>query len=171
MGLRQVGHQIIQADNGEQAIRLCRHEPPELAILDVRMPGLSGIEVARILRDSTSIPFIFLSAFNDAQIVQDAIDAGALGYLVKPIKISLIVPAIEVALTRADERTKLETSNADLLEALKSNRVIDTAIGIIMERHHIARSHAFDAIRGYARTHRLKALRVAEMILNGESPL
>ncbi|MBI5918278.1 MAG: response regulator [Nitrosomonadales bacterium] len=169
LGLSRVGHQVLQADSGLRAVQLCRQEAPDLAILDVRMPGMSGIEVALVLKRDALAPFIFLSAYHDEQIVQDAIAAGALGYLVKPVEISRIVPAIEVALARSDEFTQLEESNANLSDALNRNREVDIAIGLVMERYHLDRARAFETLRGYARNQRSKVLHIAQRLIDGEA--
>ena len=99
MGLRQAGYQVLQVDSGELAVQICKREAPELAILDIRMPGMSGFEVAEILRKKSKTPFIFLSAYSDEESVKSAKELGALGYLVKPVEIKHLVPAIEEGAT------------------------------------------------------------------------
>lgn len=168
LGLRQAGYQVLQVDSGELVIQICRREKPDLAILDMRMPGMSGIEVAEVLRKETQVPFIFLSAFSDEEIVRAAAETGALGYLVKPIEISRLVPAIEVALARAEEFGKLEQDKANLAEALERNRDIDVAIGLVMQRHHLDRAAAFESLRSYARSQRCKITEVAQWLIDGE---
>jgi len=128
MGLRQAGYQVLQVDSGELAVQICKREAPELAILDIRMPGMSGFEVAEILRKKSKTPFIFLSAYSDEESVKSAKELGALGYLVKPVEIKHLVPAIEVALARAEQLAKLEDANANLAVAMETSREIDVAI-------------------------------------------
>jgi len=168
MGLSQAGYQVIQADSGELAIKICAKESLDLAILDMRMPSMDGLEVARILRKNGYAPFIFLSAFNDERLVKEAAEAGALGYLVKPLEISRIVPAVEVALVRHDELTKLEETTANLAEALAGNREIDVAIGLLMERYKADRASAFNAMRDFARSQRCKIDLLARRLIAGE---
>jgi response regulator NasT len=171
MGLRQAGYQVLQVDSGELAIQVCRREKPDLAILDMRMPGMSGIDVAQILKKEIGIPFIFLSAFGDKEIVDAATDAGALGYLVKPVEVARIVPAIEVALARAEDLVALGKDNADLAIALKRNREIDIAVGLVMARQHLSRTEAFEALRRYARGRRCKIVEAAQQLISGEVTL
>jgi AmiR/NasT family two-component response regulator len=168
LGLRQAGYQVLQVDSGMPAIRICKHEKPDLAILDMIMPDLSGLQVAEALRNETSTPFIFLSAYSDDNLIKAAVEAGALGYLVKPVEISRIVPAIEIALKRADELEQLRQSNADLGEASIVNRETNMAVGLIMERHHLDRAAAFDMLRANARGHPGGITALAQRLVSGE---
>lgn len=168
MALRRAGYQVVQADCGERAIEAARSEKPDLAILDMRMPGMCGIDVAEVLKKEKLVPFIFLSAFSDKEIVQDASAAGALGYVVKPIEISRLVPAIEVALARADEFEKLEQDKSNLSDALERNRETDVAIGLVMQRYHLERAAAFEFLRDYSRGRRCKIKETAQRLINGE---
>jgi len=168
LGLRQAGYQVLQVDSGLPAIRICKHEKPDLAILDMIMPDLSGLQVAEALRNETLTPFIFLSAYSDDNLVKAAVEAGALGYLVKPVEMARIVPAIEVALKRADELEQLRQSNADLGEASIVNRETDMAVGLIMERHHLDRAAAFDMLRANARGHPGGIVGLAQWLVSGE---
>lgn len=168
MGLRQAGYQVLQVDSGELAVQICRREEPDLAILDMRMPGMSGIEVAQVLKKETRTPVVFLSAFCDEDIVQAAAETGALGYLVKPIEISRLVPAIEVALARAEEFGKLEQDKANLSDALDRNREIDVAIGLVMQRYHLDRAAAFELLRTYSRKRCCKIRETAQRLIGGE---
>ena len=93
-GLRDAGYEILEASDGKAAVHLCEPAQPALAVLDVRMPGMSGVEAAHLIRQNTDIPIMFLSAYGDMEIVKLAIEEGALGYLVKPVDITQIVPAI-----------------------------------------------------------------------------
>jgi DNA-binding response OmpR family regulator len=96
-GLAQAGYEVIDADNGDDAILLAREHKPELALLDIRMEGKSGFDVAAYLREYCQIPFMFLSAFSDDATVSQVKSLGALSYLVKPLDIQQIVPAVEAA--------------------------------------------------------------------------
>jgi two-component system, response regulator PdtaR len=168
MGLRQAGYEVLQVDSGEFAIQICRQEMPELAILDIRMPGMNGFEVAEVLRNECKTPFIFLSAYSDEESVKSASESGALGYLVKPVEIRRLVPAIESALARAEELARLEETNGNLIMALETNREIDVAIGIIMHRHGLNRADAFVELRADARRQRRRMLDLAKGVISGE---
>jgi response regulator NasT len=171
MGLRQAGYQVLQVDRGELAVQICKREKPELAILDIRMPEMSGFEVAEVLRKESKTPFIFLSAYSDEESVQSAKALGALGYLIKPVEIRRMIPAIEIALARADDLEKLEDINSNLVVAMESNREIDVAIGIIMQCYRLNRADAFKALRNYVRTQRVKINAVAQRVISGEDIL
>jgi DNA-binding response OmpR family regulator len=103
-GLKTAGFDVIEADNGDDAILLARERRPDLALLDMRMNGKTGLDVAAYLRDHVGTPFMFLSAFNDERIVRQAVEFGALAYLVKPLDVRQIVPAVESALARSSLR-------------------------------------------------------------------
>ena len=99
-GLVQAGYEVVDADNGDEAILLARMHHPELALLAIRMEGKSGFDVAEYLRDVCHIPFIFLSAFADADTVAQVAALGAVAYLVKPLDVGQIVPTVEAASER-----------------------------------------------------------------------
>jgi len=165
-GLRNVGYEVSEGASGKDALRLCAEVKPDLAILDIRMPDLSGIEIARRLRAETSTPFIFLSAYNDTETVEQAIEEGALGYLVKPVYVSQMVPAIEAALVRAAEIKTLKETEAHLNIALASGRETSIAIGMLMERFRLTADEAFESLRGFARGERRKVKDVAADIIS-----
>ena len=165
-GLRDAGYEILEAMDGKAAVQLCETAHPELAILDVRMPGMSGLEAAYLIRSKNiDVPFIFLSAYGDKDVVKLAVEEGALGYLIKPMDVPQIVPAIEAALARAAEISELRKSERSLTSALESNRETSMAIGLIMERYRVNRADAFSILRQYARSERRKIKQVAEDLL------
>lgn len=151
-GLRQAGFEVLEADNGDDAILLARNHRPRLAILDMRMQGKSGMDVARYLASNTSTGFIFLSAFGDPSIVDESARLGALGYLVKPIDIRQIVPAVNAALA------KLDASPAPAARAAPApapggalpGRDEAIAVGILMERLRLDQARALQALRSQA---------------------
>ncbi|MDH4134120.1 MAG: response regulator, partial [Gammaproteobacteria bacterium] len=134
-GLRKFNYEVETFSSGDEALARCRANPlPDLAILDVRMPGKSGIETARELRGASAVPYLFLSAYGDLDIVKSAVDEGALGYLVKPVDVAQIVPTIEAALARAAEMRELRERETHLNNALAAGRESSLAVGLIMER-------------------------------------
>lgn len=149
-GLKQAGFDVIEADNGDDAILLARKYKPRLAILDMRMQGKSGMDVARYLAANTDTGFMFLSAFGDSDIVEEATRMGALGYLVKPLDVRQIVPAVRAALSRTGE-TRIAAAPAvapapvPALSAPERDECI--AIGILMERLRIDHDRAIAALR------------------------
>lgn len=168
-GLRDVGFDVIEAVSGEEAVHLAKEKSPALAILDVRMPGLSGIETAQRLRRETTVPFIFLSAYGDTDVVKQAAVEGALGYLLKPIDVPQMVPLIEAALARAAEIRALRENEAHLNTALAAGRETSVAVGLLMERKRLTLADAFETLRSYARSQRRKVQDVAgEMVRAAE---
>ena len=148
-GLREAGFDVIEARDGVQALALCQSQAPELALLDIRMPGLDGLELERCLRDETKVPFIFFSAYGDDAFVKRAVEIGALGYLIKPLVVTAIVPAIRTALARSRDISGLRS-------ALESNRTIATAVGMLMRTEGLDQLAAFERLRQRARTQRRK---------------
>lgn len=164
-GLRDMGYEVSTAVSGQEALRLARGSGHDLAVLDMRMPGMSGLDVARELKAASLAPFVFLSAFGDETVVRDAAEAGALGYLVKPVDIPQLVPFIEAAMARGREIDLLRTTAEQLEQALRIEQKTRTAVGIIMERKGMDRREAFDLLRGRARAQRRKIGEVADELI------
>lgn len=164
-GLRELGYEVATAVGGADALGLARESPFDLVVLDVRMPGMSGVEVARELRRENLASFVFLSAFGDETVVRDAAEAGALGYLVKPVDIPQLVPFIEAAIARGQEIDLLRGTAEQLEQALKVEQKTRTAVGIIMERKGLDRQEAFDLLRAKARSQRRKIGEVADELI------
>ncbi|MCC8988830.1 MAG: response regulator [Candidatus Contendobacter sp.] len=170
-GLRQAGYTVTEAASGEAALALTQRQPPDLAVLDIRMPGMSGIELARRLRDTHHVPALFLSAYSDKKMVEDAINEGGLGYVVKPVDVPQLVPAIEAALARFQDMTALGQAKEHLEEALKGGRDITTAIGILMERQGLLQQDAFELLRARARAQRRRLDELAREIVDAAETL
>jgi two-component system, response regulator PdtaR len=165
-GLRQAGYRVTDAGSGEEALRLAGQLKPALALLDMRMPGISGITVAEQLSSVHGVPFLFLSAYGDQDIVEQATRCGALGYLVKPLDVPQIIPSVEAALARAREIHALRETQAQLNVALESGRETSMAVGILMERRGLDRKEAFEALRTYARSRRSRLGDTAAEVVN-----
>ncbi len=155
-GLRQAGYQVLEASDGDAAVRIAEVQAPDLAILDMRMLGRDGHDVAVWLRSHTDIPFLFLSAYSDAETVSKAIEAGALGYLIKPLHVEQILPSIEAALKRGRELIALLDEESHLSAALRIGRQTSIAVGILMARHQLSEQAAFEKLRSQARSERRK---------------
>ena len=166
-GLRRAGYTVLEAAGGEEAIRLACEHKPDLAILDMRMPGRDGLDVARWLCEHTDCPFLFLSAYGDAEVVSAAVRAGALGYLVKPLDVQQILPSIEAALHRGRELRALLEEEAQLTAALRLGREVSMAVGILMAREQIDEQAAFERLRGEARTQRRRLSLLAAELVQG----
>ncbi|WP_051379038.1 EAL domain-containing response regulator [Derxia gummosa] len=165
-GLTDAGFNVTETDNGEDAIALASEVDPDIALLDMRMNGLSGMDVARHLKAHTRVPFMFLSAFGDPEIVSEATALGALGYLVKPLEIKQIVPAIRAALGRAADRPAGASVPAQALPSHAGD--LELAAGLVAQRHGIA-PVAARAHRGACRRDR-RAGRAARGAFGGGGP-
>ena len=168
-GLTGAGYQVIEARDGLQAAALCKSETPDLALLDIRMPGLDGIALGQSI--GGLVPFLFLSAYDDEDLVKRAGEAGALGYLIKPLGLPAVLTAIRVALARAEEISGLRQRKSELSAALASNRVIGTAIGMVMSENHLSQQDAFERLRRHARDRRRKMEDVALAIIEHREQL
>jgi len=170
-GLRGAGYRTVEADSGEEAIRIVHTLPIDLAIIDVRMQGMSGLELAAYLRTHTATPCIFLSAYGDSGIVEQAVLEGALGYLVKPIDVPNILPSIATALARAKELAGLKETKAQLDAAVNQRRDISIAVGLLMEHYGLGKEQAFDMLRKAARKARRKLHELAAELVSGKAEI
>lgn len=170
-GLRGAGYRVTGAAGGEDALAAAGRDRPDVALLDMRMPGMDGVELGRRLRDGHGVPFLYLSAYGDPDVVRRAVEEGALGYLVKPLDIQQIVPSIEAALFRAAEFGKLRETEAQLNTALAGSREISMAVGLLMMRDRIDREQAFELLRSNARSQRRTVAEVAAELLNSAENL
>jgi response regulator NasT len=136
-----------EARNGEEAVELARSEQPDLAILDVKMPKLDGIEAARRILAERPIPVVMLTAFDQQELVSRAVEAGVFGYLVKPFRESDLLPAIHAARARHAELEALRAEAESLTEALESRKVVERAKGLLMEREGLTEQEAFARLR------------------------
>jgi AmiR/NasT family two-component response regulator len=168
-GLRDAGYRVSTAVHGEGALRIVDEDMPDLALLDMRMPGMSGVELAGRLRNR--VPVLFLSAYGDADIVREAAEQGALGYLVKPLGISQILPSLQAALMQAEELGGLREKENQLTTALAANRETAMALGVLMERKGIDRKQAFELLRTHARSTRRSVHSIANELLDASEKL
>jgi len=165
LGFRNAGYHILEADSGEAAMRLCAKHRPDLALLDMNLPGMSGLDFAQWLKTTLGVPFLFLSAYGDTKTVTTAAELGALGYLVKPLDIHQVLPSIKTALLRGQEIQKLHQTELDLSTALKTSRNISIAIGLCMEKYAVGADDSFNALRSYCRSKREKIADVADQVI------
>jgi len=156
MNLRSAGYEVEVADSGDEALEVASSARFNLAVLDIRMPGMSGIETAERLCVEHAIPVIFLSAYGDSELVQQAVNGGGLGYILKPVDVPQLMPAIETALARARDLDALIETKYQLERALAGGRHTNVAIGILMERQRITEAAAFEILRNDARRTRRK---------------
>lgn len=160
------GYGVIEADSGEDAMLIALTRPVDLAIVDIRMEGMSGIELARELKARTTIPVLFLTAYGESALVKEAIDEGALGYLLKPVDATQLLPAIETAFARWREMQSLREAQVRMSAELAGAREVSVATGIVMERRGVDRNEAFALLRGHARSSRRKLRDVAAEVVS-----
>jgi response regulator NasT len=152
-GLSQAGYEVIDADNGDDAILLARQHKPDLALLDIRMEGKSGFDVAAYLREYLHTPFMFLSAFADEDTVQQVRALGAVAYLVKPLDIGQIVPTVEAAFANLPHRgTPLPKppEAAEPAAVPTQNELVPMAVGVLMHRYSLQRGEAMRRLQKLA---------------------
>ncbi len=166
-GLESSGYSVAKAASGEEALELAVSFNPHLVLMDICLPGISGIEAASRIREQRNVAVLFLSAYDDPATVRDSITLGGMTYLVKPITVTQLVPAIESAIARAEDIRKLLDSEESLAAALKQSREISFAVGILMERNNLSAEAAFDLLRTHARNTRTKISEVAKALLAG----
>ena len=167
--LTEEGYEVVgETGRGDEVLALVRETKPDLAILDVKMPGLDGISVAKLLSEERLAAVLVLTAFSQRDLIEDAREAGAAAYLVKPFQRSELVPAIEVAIGRFRELRALEGEVRSLEERLEARKVIDRAKGILMDDHSLKENEAFNFIQKSAMSNRSTMRDVAVKVLSGE---
>ena len=167
--LEEEGYDVVgETGRGDEAVELVRSLAPELAILDIKMPGLDGLSAARLIAGERLAAVLILTAFSQRDLVEQARDAGAMSYIVKPFQKSDLIPAIEVALGRHAELTSLESEVGDLAERLEARKVIDRAKGILMDRHGKNEQEAWRFLQTEAMNRRTKVHEVANLVIVGD---
>ncbi len=166
--LQEEGYDVVgETGRGDEAVELVRRLRPELVILDIKMPGLDGLSAARQIAGERLSAVLMVTAFSQRELVEQARDAGALAYLVKPFQKSDLIPAIEVALGRFAELTSLEREVEDLQGRLEARKVIDRAKGKLMDDHEMAEQDAWRFLQQSAMTNRVRIDEIAQQVLDG----
>lgn len=153
-GLSRLGYVVDTFESASGALAHYRAAPPDLVILDYRLPEMTGAELARAMIKEAYRPIIILSAHSDASTVREAVGLGVSAYLVKPVEAERLAPSIEAARARFAELEALLKQGMNLREGLEKNRIINTAIGIVMEREGLPQDLAFEHLRRFARDQR-----------------
>lgn len=174
--LAEEGYDVVgEAGRGEEAVALVREHRPDLVILDVKMPGMDGLSAARAIQSEERTAVLILTAFSQRDLIEQARDAGALAYLVKPFQKEELLPAIEVALGRFAEMRALEAENASLTddkrgleEQLETRRWVDRAKGRLMDDHRMSEAEAFAFVQQTAMNRRSTMREVAREVVEGE---
>jgi response regulator NasT len=146
--LEKAGFDVCaEAKDGLEAVELARSAQPDLAVLDVKMPRLDGIEAARRILDDRPIPIVMLTAYGQDELVSRAVEAGVFGYLVKPFRETDLLPAIKTARARHEELTALRAEAESLAEALAARKSIERAKGLLMAKEGLTEQEAFERLR------------------------
>ena len=166
--LEEEGYDVVgETGRGDDAVTLVRDLRPDLAILDIKMPGIDGLEAARIITTERICGVLMLTAFSQREVIEEARDAGALAYLVKPYQKSDLIPAIEVAIGRFREMQHLTGEVDGLVEQLESRKIIDRAKGLLIDECGMREGEAFTFIQRTAMSERSRMREVAERVLAG----
>lgn len=167
--LQEEGYEVVgDVGRGDKAVELVRETKPDVAIFDIKMPGMSGLEAAKIVSDAKICPVVMLTAFSQREIIEQARDAGALAYLVKPFQKTDLVPAIELAIARFAELRSLSGEVAALGAQLEIRKLMDRAKGLLIDQHKMTEADSFSYIQSMAMSERKKMGEIAEQIIAGK---
>jgi response regulator NasT len=167
--LEEEGSEVVgETGRGDEAVAMVKDTSPDLAILDIKMPGMDGLTAAREIAGDKAAAVLILTAFSQRDLIEQARDAGALAYLVKPFQKSELLPAIEVALGRFQEMRALEDEVKGLEAQLEARKIVDRAKGRLMDDHGMKEADAFRFIQTEAMSRRAKMVDVATLVLDGE---
>ena len=164
--LAERGHDIVgEADNGGDAVTMARTLKPDLVIMDVKMPGMSGLEASKIIADEQIAPVLLLTAYSQRDVVEQATDSGVMAYLVKPIREEELTPAIEIAINRWNSYKTLQGELEKAKEDLETRKLLDRAKGILMDQHGFSEHDAFQAMQHLSMDRRLSLKAVAQAVI------
>ncbi|MFM7772379.1 MAG: ANTAR domain-containing response regulator [Acidimicrobiaceae bacterium] len=167
--LQEEGYEVVgDVGRGDKAVEMVDELRPDVAIFDIKMPGMSGLEAAKIVSDKKICPVVMLTAFSQREIIEQARDAGALAYLVKPFQKTDLVPAIELAIARFAELKSLSGEVAALGAQLEIRKLVDRAKGVLIDKYRMSESDAFSFIQSMAMSQRMKMGDIAEQIIAGK---
>jgi two-component system, response regulator PdtaR len=167
--LEEDGYEVVgETGRGDEAVELVRQHQPDLAILDIKMPVMDGLEAARLIAEDKICAVLVLTAFSQRDVIEQARDAGALAYLVKPFQRNELIPAIEVAIGRFREMMALTGEVRTLEEQLETRKLVDRAKGKLMDEHAMTEADAFSFIQKRAMSGRTRMREIAEQIIAGD---
>lgn len=166
--LLEEGYEVVgETGRGDEAVELVRNLGPDVAILDIKMPGLDGLSAARIIAGERLAAVLVLTAFSQRDLIEQARDAGALAYLVKPFQRSELVPALEVAVARFAEIRALAEQASSLEEQLETRKLVDRAKGRLMDEHSLSEGEAFGFVQKTAMRERQTMRAIAQQVIDG----
>lgn len=166
--LQEEGYDVVaECGRGDEAVALVREHTPDVALLDIKMPGLDGISAAREIAAERLTAVVLVTAFSQRELIEEASDAGVQGYVVKPFERHDLAPAIEVAIARFRTEKALAEQVSDATERLETRKVLDRAKGTLMDRDGLTEQAAFDFLQKTAMTTRRPMRAVADDVLAG----
>jgi two-component system, response regulator PdtaR len=166
--LEEEGYEVVgETGRGDEAVQMVNDLEPDLAILDIKMPGLDGLAAARQISGERRAAVLILTAFSQRDYIEQARDAGALAYLVKPFQRSQLIPAVELALGRFAEMKALHDTAANLEDQLETRKVVERAKGKLMDEHSMAEGDAFAFIQRTAMRERRTMKDIAQQVVDG----
>jgi two-component system, response regulator PdtaR len=170
--LTAAGYEVVRAvGDGEQAVLGAHELKPDFVVMDINMPRLSGIEAARQITAERPVPIIMLTAYSDQAIVDEAIGAGACAYLVKPVVVEQVAPAVRTALARFDVLEAAQRENGDLRDALETRKLVERAKGVLAQRFQLSEADAFRRLQKTARDRSQTLRQVAQEIVRADTVL
>lgn len=170
--LETMGHKVIaEAANGKEAVNLARELKPDLAILDIKMPEMDGIEAARTITQERPIPIILLTAFSEKELAERAAEANVAAYLMKPVSEHDLLPAIALAVSRFKEFQALHREVDDLRDALETRKLVERAKGILMRRLNLTEEEAFRRMQRRSQNENKKLGEIANAIITADGML
>jgi response regulator NasT len=165
--LEEEQYEVIEASDGATAVDLARASDPELVILDIKMPVMDGLEAAERISEERIAPVLILTAYSQRELVEQAAQAGAMAFLVKPFQKQDLLPAIEIAKGRYQQLSALADEVGDLTERLEARKQVEKAKGIIMDRYGLNEADAFRLLQRAAMERRESMREVADALLAG----
>jgi two-component system, response regulator PdtaR len=170
--LSRAGYEVVgEAMEGNEGVALARELEPDLILMDLNMPGLGGVDATRQIMSERPVPIIVLTAYSDDTAVNDAIEAGACSYLVKPIVGEQLIPAIKAAVARFDKLDQVQRENESLKDALETRKLVERAKGIVMERRRLSEAEAFRHMQKMSRDKCQTMKQTAMEIINADAIL
>ncbi len=171
-GLTSLGHTVVGCGrDGAQAVELAHGLAPDFVVMDIRLPGLDGIDAAERILSRQALPILLLTGYLDPELIQRSREAGVMAYLLKPVNLRLLQVAIELATARFEEMQILRRENRELKDALEARKLVERAKGLLMERLHLTEAKAFELMRERSRKRRITLKELAAAMLEADELL
>lgn len=167
--LREKGYDVVgEATDGFDAVEICRKYKPDLVLMDVKMPLLDGIKASKIItNEGLANSVVLLTAYSGNEFVEQAKEAGVMGYLIKPIEEKCLLPAIEVAITKGKEFKSIQDNMEKVKNDLEARKTIEKAKGLLMKKYKITEEEAYNKLRKLSMDKRCSMSKIADAIILG----